>query len=77
MIHISVGDHDSNRAAELANGYVDPFRNLSDLIAITEASERRLFFEQQLDQAKDKLADAEEALKEKTGSFSSTVSQAH
>ena len=32
-------------------------------LAITEASQRRLFFERELEQAKDKLADAEEALK--------------
>lgn len=70
LIHISVDDHDPNRAAELANGYVDQFRNLSEHLAITEASQRRLFFERQLEQAKDKLADSEEALKateQKTG----------
>jgi len=70
LIHISVEDHDANRAAVLANGYVDQFRNLSEHLAISEASQRRLFFEQQLEQAKDNLANAEEALKEteqKTG----------
>jgi uncharacterized protein involved in exopolysaccharide biosynthesis len=36
---------------------------MSQHIAITEASQRRLFFEQQLEQAKDDLANAEEALK--------------
>jgi uncharacterized protein involved in exopolysaccharide biosynthesis len=63
LIHISVQDRDPRRAAELANGYVDQFRNLSQHLAITEASQRRLFFEQQLEQAKNNLADAEEALK--------------
>ncbi len=70
LIHISVKDSDANRAAELANGYVDQFRNLSEHLAITEASQRRLFFERQLEQAKNNLADAEESLKEtqlKTG----------
>ncbi len=70
MIHISVKDRNPQRAAELANGYVDQFRRLSEHLAITEAGQRRLFFQQQLEQAKDKLADAEEALKEtelKTG----------
>ena len=70
LIHISVEDRSPNRAAELANGYVDQFRKLSEHLAITEASQRRLFFEQQLGQAKDNLADAEEALKsteQKTG----------
>jgi tyrosine-protein kinase Etk/Wzc len=70
LIHISVVDKSPQRAAELANGYVDQFRRLSEHLAITEASQRRLFFEQQLEQAKDKLADAEEAMaqtQQKTG----------
>jgi uncharacterized protein involved in exopolysaccharide biosynthesis len=64
LIRISVDDPDPRRAAELANGYVDQFRNLSQHLAITEAAQRRLFFEQQLEQAKDSLATAEEALKQ-------------
>lgn len=70
LIRISIDDRDPNRAAELANGYVDQFRSLSEHLAITEAAQRRLFFERQLEQAKDNLANAEEALKEteqKTG----------
>src|ERR1035437_5161788 len=70
LIHISVEDRDPQRAAELANGYVNRFRIQSQHLAITEASQRRLFFEQQLEQAKDNLAIAEEALKQteqKTG----------
>ena len=70
MIHISVQDRDPRRAADLANGYVDQFRIQSQQLAITEASQRRLFFEQQLEQAKDNLANAEEAMKlteQKTG----------
>jgi len=64
LIHISVEDRDPRRAAELANGYVDQFRDLSQHLAITEASQRRLFFERELEQAKDNLANAEEALKQ-------------
>jgi tyrosine-protein kinase Etk/Wzc len=70
LIHISVEDHDARRAAELANGYVDQFRDLSQHIAITEASQRRLFFQQELEQAKNNLANAEDALEQteqKTG----------
>jgi uncharacterized protein involved in exopolysaccharide biosynthesis len=70
MIHISVEARDPNRAAELANGYVEQFRSLSEHLAITEASQRRLFFQKELEQAKNNLASAEEALKvtqEKTG----------
>jgi tyrosine-protein kinase Etk/Wzc len=63
LIHISIEDPNPRRAADLANGYVDQFRGLSQHLAITEASQRRLFFEQQLEQAKNNLADAEEALK--------------
>lgn len=70
LLHISVEDKDPKRAAELANGWIDQFRKLSESLAITEASQRRLFFGQQLQQASNNLADAEEALKateQKTG----------
>lgn len=63
LIHISVEDRDPRRAAEIANGYVAAFKHLSDNLAIGEASQRRVFYEQQLEQAKDNLANAEEALK--------------
>jgi tyrosine-protein kinase Etk/Wzc len=70
LIHIAVEDHDPRRAAELANGYVDQFRDLSQHLAITEAAQRRLFFQQELEQAKNNLATAEESLEQtelKTG----------
>jgi tyrosine-protein kinase Etk/Wzc len=70
LIRISVEDRDPRHAAEMANAYVDAYRDLSQHLAIGEAAQRRLFFEQQLLQAKDNLANAEEALKEtqqKTG----------
>jgi tyrosine-protein kinase Etk/Wzc len=63
LIRISVEDNDPRRAAEMANGYVEEFRKLSASLAITEAARRRLFFEQQLQQAKDNLTTAEEAMK--------------
>ncbi|HEY6302951.1 MAG TPA: GNVR domain-containing protein [Terriglobales bacterium] len=63
LIRISVEDRDPKRAADLANGYVEEFRKLSASLAITEAAQRRLFFEQQLQQAKDELTGAEEAMK--------------
>jgi len=64
LIHISVEDRNPQRAAELANGYVDQFRGLSQHLAITEAGQRAQFFQDQLEQAKDNLANAEESLKE-------------
>jgi tyrosine-protein kinase Etk/Wzc len=70
LIHIAVDDPDPRRAAEMANAYVDAFRTLSQGLAITEAAQRRVFFEQQVNDTKEKLANAEETLKEteqKTG----------
>src|SRR6266851_4249119 len=70
LIRISVTDKDPSRAAEMANAYVEEYKKFSATIAVTEASQRRLFFEQQLVQAKEDLANAEEALKQtqqKTG----------
>lgn len=63
LIHIMVEDRDADRAAKIANGYVEEFQTLSKHLAISEASQRRLFFQQELEQAKNSLADAEEALK--------------
>ncbi len=70
LIHLSVTDSNARRAADMANGYVQEFKKFSATLAVTEASQRRLFFEQQLKQAKDNLATAEEDLKrteQKTG----------
>jgi uncharacterized protein involved in exopolysaccharide biosynthesis len=70
FIRISVEDESRARAPQMANAYVDQLRQLTQTLAVTEAGQRRLFFEGQLEQAKDNLADAEQALKEteqKTG----------
>src|SRR6266700_2525800 len=56
LIRISVTDKDPRRAAEMANAYVEEYKKFSATIAVTEASQRRLFFEQQLVQAKENLA---------------------
>jgi len=63
LIRINVRDRDPKLASDIANGYVEEFRKLSASLAITEASQRRLFFQQQLSAAKDDLANAEEAMK--------------
>jgi len=59
IITIEVDDESPKRAADLANAYVDELRKLTKVLAVTEASQRRLFFEQQLLQAKDNLTAAE------------------
>jgi len=58
-----VTDKDPRMAAEIANGYIDEFRKLSANLAITEAAQRRSFFQQQLLESQQNLLSAEEALK--------------
>jgi len=64
LIKVAVTDRDSNFAAQLANAYVAEFRKHTDTLAISEASQRRAFFQQQLLEANDNLANAEQSLKE-------------
>src|SRR5438876_4868775 len=59
IITIEVDDKDPKRAAELANAYVEELMKLTKVLAVTEASQRRLFFERQLLQVKDNLTAAE------------------
>ena len=63
LIRLSFTDRDPNRSAEIANGYVEQFKNLSQHLAITEASQRRVVFENQLEKTKVGLENADEALK--------------
>lgn len=70
FITITTTDKDPKFAAELANAYVDELAKLTQTMALTEASQRRLFFEKQLKDAKEQLANAEIAMRktqEKTG----------
>jgi capsule polysaccharide export protein KpsE/RkpR len=64
LIRLSVTDRDPHRAAELANGWVEEYRRFSATLAVSEASGRRLFFEQQVTDAREKLARAEEEMKQ-------------
>jgi uncharacterized protein involved in exopolysaccharide biosynthesis len=64
LIRLSFEDHNPARAAEIANGYIEILRGLSQHLAITEAAQRRVIFEQQLDKTKTDLASSEEALKQ-------------
>jgi len=70
LIHVTVEDHDPNRASDLANAYVDELYAMNSHLAITEAAQRRVFFDEELAQEKNALAAAENDLKqtaEKTG----------
>jgi uncharacterized protein involved in exopolysaccharide biosynthesis len=59
LLTVSVTDGDKNRAAEMANAYTEQLRILTGSLAVTEASQRRLFYEEQLKHAKDDLVAAE------------------
>lgn len=62
VIIVEVDDEDPQRAAALANAYIEELNKLMQTFALTEASQRRQFFETQLKPAKDKLTNAEIAL---------------
>lgn len=62
LISVSVDDHDPAFAAGLANAHVQELTLLLGRLAVTEAQQRRLFFEKQLADAKTKLTQAEQAL---------------
>lgn len=63
IITVEVDDTDPAFAATLANAHVDELQKLLARLAITEAQQRRAFFERQLSGAKDGLIRAEQALK--------------
>lgn len=70
IISVGVVDHDPKLAAALANGYIESLYEVNKDLAITEAAQRRLFFENQLKKVKGDLAESEVAFKqaqERTG----------
>ena len=64
FIAVSVTDKDKKRVAEMANAYTDELRIFTQTLAVTEASQRRLFYEEQLKQAKEALVAAELAFQQ-------------
>jgi len=62
IIAIEVDDDSPKRAAEMANAYIDELRSLTSRLAITDAQQRRGFFERQLTQTRDRLVAAQVAL---------------
>lgn len=63
LISVTVEDEDPKFAAQLANAYISELKKLNQTLAVTDASQRRLFFEKQLEKVKAELADAEVQLK--------------
>ncbi len=62
LISVEVDDEDPKRAADMANRHVDELRRLTGQLALTEAQQRRVFFETQLAQTRDRLTEAQQSL---------------
>lgn len=62
LITVGVDDESPQRAADMANRFVDELRRMTDTIAVSEAQQRRKFFELQLKQTQEKLVRAQQAL---------------
>lgn len=70
VITVEVDDKEPKFAAELANAYAAEVTKLLGRLAVSEAQQRRVFFDQQLKETKDNLVKAEQALRsvqEKSG----------
>ena len=48
LISVEVDDKSPQRAADMANAYVDELRRLTSVLAVSEAQQRRVFFEKEL-----------------------------
>ena len=64
LISVEAEDWDPKRAAAMANQYVEELRHMTSTIAVSEAQQRRVFFEHQLEATKAKLAAAQSALQD-------------
>ena len=70
LITIETDDKDPAFAAQLANVHVEELRTLLGRLAVTEAQQRRVFYEQQIAKVQDTLAAVEQSFrqaKEKSG----------
>lgn len=64
LIQITVEDKDPDKTVALINGYADELFRQNNRLAIGAASQRRQFFQQQLLEETDRLADAEVEMKQ-------------
>ncbi len=70
VVVLSAEDRDPQKSAEIANAFIEELRGMTKTLAVTEAAQRRLFFEEQLKDTRETLIRAEESMKgfqEKTG----------
>jgi len=63
IIRITVDDPSPDKAAAMTNAFVEEFQRLASSVATTEAGQRRVFFDRELEEAKNNLASAEQDLK--------------
>ena len=64
VISVEVDDQDPKFAADLANAYTSEVTKLLGRLAVSEAQQRRVFFEQQLKETKDNLVKAEQGMRQ-------------
>jgi len=62
LITIEVDDPSPDRAAAMANRYVEELRKVTSTLAVSEAQQRRQFFEEQLKLSHERLINAQRAL---------------
>lgn len=62
LITVTFDDKDPSFAAEVANAYVEELGRLLNRLAVTEAQQRRMFFEKQLTKTNNDLTKAQQAL---------------
>jgi uncharacterized protein involved in exopolysaccharide biosynthesis len=64
IISVAVDDENPRRAAEMANRYVEELRQMTSTLAVSEAQQRRVFFEKQMQDTKSRLITAQSALQQ-------------
>lgn len=62
LITLSVDDEDPAKAQKIGQTYYDALSRLTATLALTTAQQKRVFFEKQLEQAKNRLVSAEESM---------------
>jgi tyrosine-protein kinase Etk/Wzc len=73
LISVSVMNKDPKLAADIANAFIEKLKEITQTLAVTEASKRRLFFEEQMAKVKEALITSEDAMQrfqEKSGAIS-------
>lgn len=62
LISVEVDDTSPQLAAAMANAYVDELRRMTSVLAVSEAQQRRIFFEKELKEARDQLSKSQHEL---------------